>query len=248
MKKQITIEYIKDFSIKRGYECLSDYYINNNTKLLFKCNNGHKFEIIWRSFQSGIGCKLCKKYDYNYVKSYIESFNYILLEKNYLSNKHNLLIQCPKGHKYRTTFDNFKNKGYRCKQCFHIYNSGKNSYNWNPDRTRNIRRSYLSFDLKKINILKDDPNYNNYITSKKEAKESNRPHSRTKYAVDHIYPRTAFIDNNLDKIYDIKVIKEICNCRENLRIISYKDNLNKSGKYDNDKFMVWFNKKIESVI
>lgn len=88
-----------------------------------------------------------------------------------------------------------------------------------------------------FNILKDEPLYENYIQSQKEAKESYKVWDTSKYAVDHIFPRIAFIDNNLDKIYNHKLIKEICNLRENLRIIPQKENSDKHAKYNQEEFM-----------
>ena len=55
----------------------------------------------------------------------------------------------------------------------------------------------------------------------------------------------SFIDNNLDEIYDKKIVKDICNLRENLRIILKKDNINKFSKYNQEEFINWFNKKLE---
>lgn len=42
-----------------GYELLSTEYINNHTKLLFKCPKGHEFEMTWSNFQKGQRCSVC---------------------------------------------------------------------------------------------------------------------------------------------------------------------------------------------
>jgi hypothetical protein len=42
--KSHTIEYVREVAEKRGGRCLSDRYINNRTKLLFICSEGHQFE------------------------------------------------------------------------------------------------------------------------------------------------------------------------------------------------------------
>ena len=55
----------------------------------------------------------------------------------------------------------------------------------------------------------------------------------------------AFIDNNLDKIYDVKIIKEICNSKDNLRIVNNKENKSKYNKYNQEEFINWFNQKLE---
>ena len=118
---------------------------------------------------------------------------------------------------------------------------------YNPDRTRKRRSDLLKFDYKHEIILNDDPMYNEYIEYKqistqiKKSKYAAKP----KYSIDHIQPRVAFIDNDLDNIYGTKTIKKICNLRENLRIITKEENGHKAGKYTQEEFMTWFNEKIK---
>mgnify|MGYP001573957298 CR=1 FL=1 len=57
---------IKQLSILRkiakghGGECLSEFYINCNTKLNFKCKNDHLFEKTPSGIKDGYWCKMCK--------------------------------------------------------------------------------------------------------------------------------------------------------------------------------------------
>ena len=57
-----------------------------------------------------------KKYDYDYVKKYVEHHNYVLISKEYINSKTKMDVQCPVGHRYPVTFSNFK-FGYRCPYC-----------------------------------------------------------------------------------------------------------------------------------
>ncbi len=59
---------------------------------------------------------MAKKLTYEYVKKYIEGFNYILLSDNYVNSKTKLLVKCPIGHIYEVRFNDFKSK-YRCPHC-----------------------------------------------------------------------------------------------------------------------------------
>ena len=61
--------------------------------------------------------KLNKKWSYEDVKKYIESFNYKLISKEYINSREKILVQCDKGHIYETTFNSFKNKKSRCPIC-----------------------------------------------------------------------------------------------------------------------------------
>lgn len=94
------------------------------------------------------------------------------------------------------------------------------------------RIAKLKFNLNSISILNNKNNFNEYLINKH------------KYHIDHIYPKKAFIDNNLDIKYDMKVVYEICNSIENLQILSKYDNLWKNSKYNNEEFLLWFNWKL----
>ena len=60
---------------------------------------------------------MSKKYDYEYIKNYIESFGYKLLSKTYVNNATKLKMICNNGHECEISFANFKNKNRRCSKC-----------------------------------------------------------------------------------------------------------------------------------
>lgn len=60
---------------------------------------------------------MSKRYDYEYIKNYIESFGYELLSKTYINNATKLKMICDKGHECEISFANFKNKNRRCSKC-----------------------------------------------------------------------------------------------------------------------------------
>ena len=58
------------------------------------------------------------RYDYNYVKKYIESKGCKLLSKEYKNNKEKLKIQCKCGSIFYRCFQDFKNhKRFYCQEC-----------------------------------------------------------------------------------------------------------------------------------
>jgi hypothetical protein len=240
MPKKLTNEYVFNYYNEEKYILTSIYNgAHNKDKII--CPNGHHIEMRFSGFKFGYRCKKCsgkEKHSQEYIYKYYINEQYTLnsIYKNAL-NKDKLT--CPVGHKIEIKFNDFQ-QGVRCKICFFKNNCGENNPKYNPDRTRQIRTEYLKFDLKRINILNDEPLYNEYINSKVEAKDSNYIWNKTSYTVDHIFPRVAFIDNNLDILYNKKLIKEICNSRDNLRIIHKKDNGSKAGKYNQEEFMKWF--------
>ncbi len=60
---------------------------------------------------------MTKRYTYQDVKKYIESYGYKLLSDEYINNKKPLRIKCSEGHEYNVSFSSFKNKQSRCPYC-----------------------------------------------------------------------------------------------------------------------------------
>lgn len=235
MVKKLDISYIKEYSLTHNIVCLSEEYEKSNIHLKFECLDKHIFYMSWDNFKQGYRCNICsgnKKLTIDYIKNKLNTFGYKCNSTVYINANSELELECNRGHKYISRWGTFQS-GKRCKQCKLEYRIGENHHNWNPDRTRTLRAQYLGFDLKKYKILNDDLNYNNYL------------YNKNLYNIDHINPRIAFIDNDLDKLYDKKIIKKICNLRENLRIITKEENLSKRAKYNQEEFMNWFNKKIK---
>ena len=235
-KEPPTFEMVFNKFKEDGRLLLETEYINSKTPMEYICACGNKSTITWAHFNHDKStCKKCKnleKYKYEDVKNYIESFGYKLLSTEYITARIGLEIQCPADHTYNTSFGNFKTNKSRCRKCYEISNSGEHNKRWNPDRTRTRRLDLLKFDLNKISILENDQNYYEYLID------------NTKYNIDHIFPRKAFIDNDLDKVYDVSLIQKICNSPDNLRILPKKENLKKGSKYIQEDFIKWFNLKI----
>ena len=236
-------EYVSNYYKNENYTMKSIYNGGNNKDSLI-CPNGHEIKMLFNNFKNNnsrcLKCSGKEQYSNEYVENFIKSEGWIKISTVYKNNKTKLELICPNGHVQFKTFESFK-KGKRCKQCYFENNIGENHPKFKEDRTRTIRVKYLQFDLNKLYILQDDPLYDIYIQSQMEAKlQSTKDWSRTEYNVDHIFPRIAFIDNNLDKIYNQTIVKEICNMRENLRIISKNENGSKSGKYNQEEFIEWF--------
>lgn len=242
-------DYVQSKINVEGYLLLDTEYINNKTDMRIQCPADHIFEMSFGEFvHVGNRCPECFgtfRTEYEVVKSHIESFGYSLLSKTYTNAHKYLTMKCDRNHKFKMKFNNFKNLEQRCRECYLDDKvRGENNPRFNPDRTRLLRMTYLGFDNGKLHILKDDPNYTNHINSQITAKASSNIWDRSDYTVDHIFPRKAFIDNDLDNIHGPLVVKGICNLRENLRIIPKSENGKKAGKYNQEEFIEWFNSKL----
>lgn len=124
MAKKLTYEYVKMYIENEGYKLLDKDYKNNNTKLLVECPNKHQYLVTFNKFKSGRRCPVCNmekkkkqlSLNYDQVKTYIESFNYKLISKEYKNAHEKLEIKCDKGHIIKMNFNNFKS-GKRCVIC-----------------------------------------------------------------------------------------------------------------------------------
>jgi len=58
-KLQGSFDEIKDIAAKRGGKCLSTEYVNNFTRLVFQCENGHVWEAEPKRIKAGHWCRKC---------------------------------------------------------------------------------------------------------------------------------------------------------------------------------------------
>lgn len=248
-KPKHSYEYVYNCFRDKGCELLEDEYVNNKTKMKYKCSCNNISQVTFDKFRTSSKCIKCsgvEKHSQEYITEKYKDHGYIL-NSIYNGNKNKDDLICPEGHKIKMKFNAFQ-RNHRCKECYRIKCAVERHPNYNNDRTRSRRSNYLRFDLRKINILKEESLYDHYIQSKEEAKLSNNRWNKSNYTVDHIHPRIAFVDNNLDVLYGDKLVKKICNLRENLRIILKEENTSKGGKYNQEEFMAWFNEKIKIYI
>ena len=57
--QRLTLQEVKDFAQSVGLECLSETYTNNNTKMLWRCAEGHVWPAVFGGIQQGNGCPKC---------------------------------------------------------------------------------------------------------------------------------------------------------------------------------------------
>ena len=120
MPKKLTLGFVRGEIEKIGYKCLSQKYVNNNTKLKIQCDKGHTYNVKWSHIQRGRRCRICffdrRKKVIEEVKEYVELFNYKCLSKEYINNYTKLRFQCDRSHIYEATYSNFR-QGQRCPYC-----------------------------------------------------------------------------------------------------------------------------------
>ncbi len=116
---RLTLFDMKTLAIQRGGECLSKEYINNRTKLRWKCKEGHDWEAPVLHVKNGTWCPVCAG---NMPKS-IGIFKKLARERNgeclsakYVNMQTKLKWQCKKGHEWLATPNSVK-RGSWCPYC-----------------------------------------------------------------------------------------------------------------------------------
>ena len=120
MPKRLTYEFVKESFESEGYELLEDSYVNNKTKMKYKCSEGHEHSIMWGMWNNGVRCTYCahnnQKHTIVYVKEQFEAEGYELLEDSYINNYTKMKYRCPEGHEHSMSWSSW-NKGTRCVYC-----------------------------------------------------------------------------------------------------------------------------------
>lgn len=95
------------------------------------------------------------KFDLDFVKKYVSDYGYEYMDcidGEYKNTKSRILLKCPNGHDYETTFGNFR-KGKRCKEC------QKHSYSYVKEYIESFNYKLLSDEYigvnEKLNIMCD---------------------------------------------------------------------------------------------
>ena len=133
-KQRHDIKFIRDQLYKEKYKLISNTYHNAVLPLKVICPIGHEVEFSWNFFQQGGRCPICfgtPKKEINKIKDYVESVGYKLLSEKYKNAVEKLKIECPEGHVFKVSWNNFSGKcGSRCPICWRINMYGENHPNW----------------------------------------------------------------------------------------------------------------------
>jgi len=130
MKKR-TLDEMIDIANKKHGQCLSDKYINDRTKLKWRCDLGHIWNAIPSNVIRGSWCPICSrgkktsKYSLGYAKDLAKQRGGKCLSYTYNGYKNPLVWQCNLGHTWKASLGSVigsKNRfGTWCKQCNNSY-------------------------------------------------------------------------------------------------------------------------------
>ncbi len=122
--KKLTIEEMRPIAKTRGGKCLSDHYIDRETKLLWECANGHQWKAALVSVKVGKWCPICAterrakklRLSIEELQKLADLNNGRLLSKEYINCKIPIKWECQYGHQWQATATSVK-IGHWCPVC-----------------------------------------------------------------------------------------------------------------------------------
>lgn len=121
---KLTIEEMKIIAKKNGGKCLSEEYINDSTKLLWECSQGHQWKAVPNSIKQGRWCPQCgikrrsdvRKLTIEEMQVLAENKEGRCLSIKYVNSKTNLLWECSQGHQWDARPADVR-QGHWCPHC-----------------------------------------------------------------------------------------------------------------------------------
>jgi len=113
------IEKLRQIAEKKNGKCLSDTYINMQSKLLWECAKGHQWKASPGNIKSGKWCPFCSgraRLTIEEMRDIAKARGGKCLSKTYKNNKTKLLWECSAGHQWNATPDKLK-RGSWCPIC-----------------------------------------------------------------------------------------------------------------------------------
>ncbi|MBI2608299.1 MAG: zinc-ribbon domain-containing protein [Deltaproteobacteria bacterium] len=123
-KQRGSIEEMKQLAKKRGGKCLAKRYVNSQTKLKWKCQNGHIWQAVPNAVKQGTWCPKCaiqknvfrRKSNIEEMKQLAHKRGGLCLSSKYENVHAKLLWKCKKGHKWKARPSSIK-RGSWCPFC-----------------------------------------------------------------------------------------------------------------------------------
>jgi len=116
---------MQQLAASRGGKCLSDTYVNNQTKLLWQCHEGHQWKAIPNSIKRGTWCPVCadttrgnalRITTIEHMQKLAEERGGKCLSNTYINESKKLLWECKFGHKWQASTNPVK-RGTWCPEC-----------------------------------------------------------------------------------------------------------------------------------
>jgi hypothetical protein len=118
------LEEMQNIAAARGGKLLSKFYVNSETKLHWRCAEGHTWEAIPNSIKRGSWCRKCgfsrsamkRAHTIDEMQALAKAKGGVCLSVNYRNIKSRLLWRCAAGHEWETQASVIVG-GHWCPQC-----------------------------------------------------------------------------------------------------------------------------------
>lgn len=119
IRKNISLQRMKELAKELGGECVSEEYYNANTKLKWRCVQGHEWEATPGSVKFGSWCRKCsgsEKRTIQEMEDFAINKGWKCISNEYHGNKIALEWECDKGHRWKSIPNNIL-RGANCPRC-----------------------------------------------------------------------------------------------------------------------------------
>lgn len=107
--------------------CLSTVYIDNASKLKWRCSQGHTWEATYNNIQKGQWCPICfsgrrgesRRIPLTEIKELAVAKGGRCLSNDYVNNRTKLVWECRQGHQWNATLGHIK-RGQWCPHCANV--------------------------------------------------------------------------------------------------------------------------------
>ncbi len=120
MPLRLTIQHCHNYAASHGGVCLETVYINQTTKMGWRCAEGHEWRSAFHMRHYNQWCPKCAgvaKPTIEECKELAVSRGGICLSTEYINKKTKMKWQCGEGHIWDAAYDNIKNGGHWCPHC-----------------------------------------------------------------------------------------------------------------------------------
>ncbi len=116
--KKKSIEEMSSLAEEYGGKCLSEEYVDNQTKLLWECSRGHQWEASLAVIQKSNWCPYCngRKTNLKELQEYAKDKGGTCLSKEVTNKSMKLKWECAKGHRWYANASNIL-RGHWCPYC-----------------------------------------------------------------------------------------------------------------------------------
>lgn len=126
-RRKYSLDDCKRLAKERGGRCLSSQYKHANTRLIWECSEGHKWEATFNQIKGtknrkASWCRRCiaqglRGYNIAQLKAHAADKGGDCLSEVYINNKVPLLWTCIHGHKWRANVDSIMRLSTWCPSC-----------------------------------------------------------------------------------------------------------------------------------